>query len=309
MDCILSALICTHNRADYLRQAIESLQQQQMAQDQYEIIVVDNGSTDSTRQVVGKFSRIPNLFYLYEPRLGLAYARNTAWQNARGAYVAYLDDDALAYPDWLSKTVEAFNRQPRPGCVGGRTDPLWEATRPAWLSDQLAAGLAVVDWSNTPHYLHDLSKEWLVGANLAFPVEVLRDIGGFVEGLDRTGKNLLSGGDVFIEKQIVKAGYDCLYYPAMRVQHHIQSSRLEQRWFLRRYYWQGISDAFMHIVETRPNRRARWRLAIQKAARLFSSPTKIKQLFVATDDPVRFTDRCFTLIELGQVRGLLTIKA
>jgi GT2 family glycosyltransferase len=270
--------------------------------------MVDNASTDSTKQVMKAFSQAPNLRYIYEPRLGLSYARNTAWQNARGKFVAYLDDDAMASPNWLDKTIEAFETMPRAGCVGGKTEPLWEAPRPAWLSDELVAGLAIVDWSNAPHYVQDLDKEWLVGANLAFPVEVLKKIGGFVEGLDRTGKNLLSSGDIFIEKQIMQRGYGCLYYPAMRVQHHIQKSRLEQRWFLRRYFWQGISNAFMQIVQARLNARARWRLALKKAARLFSSPTKLKQLAVATDDPLRFTGRYFTLIELGNVQGLLTIR-
>ena len=308
MSCIISAVVCTHNRADYLNKAIPSLLRQQMSWDRYEIIIVDNASTDLTKQVVTKFSQAAHLRYIYEPRLGLSFARNTAWQNARGKFVAYLDDDAIAYPDWLDKTIEAFETMPHSGCVGGKIEPLWEATRPNWLSNELVAGLAIVDWSNTPHYLQDLNTEWLVGANLAFPVEVLKKIGGFVEGLDRTGNNLLSSGDTFIEKQIAQAGYGCLYYPAMRVQHHIQKSRLDQHWFLRRYYWQGISDAFMQIIGEHLNARARWRLAIEKAARLFSSPTKIKQLATATDDPIRFTARCFTLIELGNVQGLLTIR-
>jgi len=307
MSILISAIICTHNRAGYLPKAIQSLLDQPTPKDTYEIVIVDNCSTDSTKEVVEKFSRATKNFrYIYESTLGLSHARNAGWRNARGKYVAYLDDDAIACPIWLDKILEVFETvSPRPGCVGGKAQPLWEAPRPTWLSDELATGLTVIDWSDTPHALLDLSQEWLVGANIAFPREVLELVGGFTSGLDRAGKKLLSSGDVFLEKQILKAGYSCFYHPEIAIGHHIQKSRLEKRWFIRRYYWQGISDAAMQLLEETPSTRERLRLAISKTFRLLRTPKKLMSLVLPGNDPKQFTEKCFTLIKIGQIAGLL----
>jgi glycosyltransferase involved in cell wall biosynthesis len=306
MSTLISAIICTHNRAAYLAKAIQSLVDQNISSEKYDIIIVDNCSTDSTKSVVEQFVSRVNIRYLYEPNLGLSYARNTGWRNATGAYVAYLDDDAIACPSWLHKILEVFETvTPRPGCVGGKTDPLWEAPRPVWLSDELVTSLTVIDWFDTPQVVLDLAQTWLVGVNMAFPVEVLEHVGGFIVGLDRAGKRLLSSGDVFLQKQIMKAGYSCFYHPEMVVSHHIGRSRLEKRWFIRRYYWQGVSDAIMQCLEENPLTTRRLRLAITKTLGLFRSPSKLRHLVLPSTHPRHFTEKCFTLIKVGHIAGLL----
>ena len=101
----ISAVVCTLNRATYLARAVESLVNQTYPKEYYEIIVVDNGSTDNTREVVEQFSQCAIIRYIYEPVKGLSQARNTGWQAAAGKYVAYLDDDAIARPRWLEKML------------------------------------------------------------------------------------------------------------------------------------------------------------------------------------------------------------
>ena len=306
MGILISAIICTHNGAGYLAKAIESLAGQSLPEAGYEVIIVDNGSTDATKEVIADFAEAKNLRYVYEPTLGLSYARNTGWRNARGQYVAYLDDDAVASPVWLERILEAFESiKPRPGCIGGRVNPIWEAPRPPWVSEELLTCLTVINWSDTRQLLPDLNQKWLVGANIAFPVEVLEKVGGFVAGLDRVGKNLLSGGDVFLQKQILKAGYSCFYQPDMVVQHLIPKSRLSQRWFNRRYYWQGISDAAAQFIEEKPSTLERLRSALSMSASLLRSPKKLMDLLLPVIDPRQFTERCFTLITVGHIVGLL----
>lgn len=302
----ISAVICTHNRALYLARAVQSLLEQSLPKSNYEIIVVDNRSTDSTKGVVDRFCGEKCIRYIYESNLGLSHARNTGWRSAKGKYVAYLDDDAIASPTWLEKVLEVFETvRPRPGCVGGRVDPLWEASRPEWLSDELVTSLTVIDWSDTPHVLPDISREWLVGANIAFPVDLLESVGGFATGLDRAGKNLLSGGDVFLQKQIAREGHSCFYHPEVAVSHLVPELRLRKPWFIRRYYWQGVSDAAMQIIRDRPSKAERFRSAASKAASLLGSPGDLLNLFLPTNDPARFTRKCFSLIAVGHVCGLL----
>lgn len=306
MSEVISVVICTHNRAGYLSAAINSLLAQSISRTLYEILVVDNCSTDSTREVVRKFSVDHNVKYLHEPNLGLSHARNTGWRNARGKYAAYLDDDAVAGTVWLEKALEAFERvMPMPGCVGGKVTPIWEALRPRWISNELVTGLTAVDWSDEPHQIDDLGRQWLVGANIAFPVEVLKRVGGFVPCLDRVGSRLLSGGDVFLQKQIQKAGYKCFYYPDMAVQHVVPRTRLTQRWFIARYFWQGVSDAVMQLIEERPSMVERLRLAMPLILDLLGTRKGLAALFLPSRDPGRFTKECFALITLGHILGLL----
>ena len=306
MNILISAIICTHNRAKYLTKAIQSLVDQCTPKDKYEIIIIDNCSTDSTKEVVERFIGNSNIKYIYESTLSLSFARNTGWSNAKGKYVAYLDDDAVACPVWLDKILEVFETvTPRPGCVGGRVESIWESPRPRWLSDWLLHGLTIIDWSETPHVLTNLSAEWLVGANIAFPIEILKSVGGFTSSLDRVGNNLLSSGDVFLEKQITKMGYSCFYHPDIAIGHHIFESRLSQAWFIRRYYWQGISDAVMKILKERPSTLKRLRFSISEAGIFLRSPKKIITLMLPTSDPEQFTQKCFDLITLGHIYGLL----
>lgn len=308
MNILISAIICTHNRARYLIKAIQSLIDQRIPKEDYEIIIVDNCSTDFTKEVVEQYSCRVNIKYFYESALGLSFARNTGWRNAKGKYIAYLDDDAIACPGWLSKILEVFETvRPRPGCTGGKVMPIWESSRPKWLSDWLLHGLTIIDWSDTPHVLPNLSEEWLVGANIAFPADILKRANGFTPSLDRVGNNLLSSGDVFLEKQIVKMGYSCFYHPDIAIGHHIFASRLNQKWFIRRYYWQGVSDAVMQILQERPSTVQRFRYVISKVKIFIKSPKKIQRLILATDDPEQFTQKCFDLIALGHIYGLLRI--
>jgi glycosyltransferase involved in cell wall biosynthesis len=301
---VVSVVICTRDRASYLRRAIASVVEQRPADHDSEIIVVDNQSSDGTPAVVGEFAS-HGVRYLLEPRVGLCHARNAGWRSARGRYVAYLDDDAIACPGWLAAVREAFERTPGAGVVGGRVEPIWEGPRPRWLSDDVALTLTILDWSDAPKEIADVRVEWLVGANMAATAAALAEVGGFHPWLDRAGSNMLSSGDVFLEKQIIRRGYRCVYYPAMAVRHAVPAARLTKRWFRRRYFWQGVSDAVMQLVEEAPGPSRRLRLALARAGRLLASPRALAVLLLPTDDPRRFTEKCFTWIAVGHVAGLL----
>ena len=305
---LVSVVICTHNRARDLQRALRSVVAQTLSPEAFETIVVDNASTDETR-TVAREETAANVYYVFHPTLGLCRARNAGWRVARGQYVAYLDDDAEATPGWLGEIVRGFESvHPTPGCLGGRVEPIFEAPRPAWLSDEIALGLTIVDWSEAPHVIEDLRKEWLVGANIACRREVLEQVGGFHPALDRSGDNLLSSGDVYLQRLIMEAGHSCYYQPTASVRHHVPAARLEQRWFVRRYYWQGISAAVMEILHDRPTAPVRRRAALRRALALLGSPTQIAALITPTADPRLFTKKCWALIALGHVVGLLRAR-
>jgi len=110
MNLLITAVICTYNRKNLLRKAVDSLINQTLEKNKYEILIIDNNSNDGTSDLVNRnYSNISNIRYILEPRQGVAHARNTGWQNSKAKYVAYLDDDEIAKNDWLEKNTKCFN--------------------------------------------------------------------------------------------------------------------------------------------------------------------------------------------------------
>jgi len=301
----ISIVLCTHNRDGYLPSAIASILHQGETRWSYELLLVDNCSTDTTADIGKRLSKRGLLRYVHAPQLGLCHARNDGWRAARGEIVAYFDDDAIAEPGWLDAIADAFSQQPMPGVVGGKVIPMWEADRPAWLSDGISLSLTIIDWSPVAKDIPDVRVEWLVGANMAMPRQVIEEVGGFDARLDRIGTNMLSGGDVYIQKQIIERGYRCHYRPDMAIRHLAAKARLNQPWFERRYYWQGISDAVMTLITDRPGKAARLKAGVGALFGLLMSPREVVRLLRRTDDPQEFERRCLAFIRLGYIAGLL----
>ena len=130
----ISAIICTHNRDNYLGAAIDSLLTQEFTD--FEILVVDNGSGDRTREIVESKLTNPHLKYIWEPTIGLSVARNTGARLAQAEILAYLDDDAIASPQWLSVLHTAYQNNPKLAIAGGIVTLLWpqDLHPPKWLS-------------------------------------------------------------------------------------------------------------------------------------------------------------------------------
>jgi glycosyltransferase involved in cell wall biosynthesis len=304
----LSVVICTHNRARYLEAAIRSVLAQDYPQPAYELIVVDNRSTDDTAAVCRAFEPQANFRYVFEPELGLCHARNRGWRAAAGEFVVYLDDDAVAEPGWLQATEAAFaSPTGEVGVVGGRVEPIWQAPRPPWVSDSVATSLTIIDWGPARKEIADVRREWLAGVNMAVPRRVLAEVGGFDPRLDRSGTHMLSGGDVFLQEVIVKRGYACVYEPGMRVRHLVSKERAQKRWFRRRYYWQGVSDAVMQLIRQRPGRARRLGEALRRLGALLRRPRAVRALLQDGEDPAAFERGCFAWIEVGHIAGLLGV--
>jgi hypothetical protein len=140
---------------------------------------------------------------------------------------------------------------------------------------------------------------------MAVPRALLEEIGGFHPGLNRVGSNMLSSGDVFLQEQIARLGRPIVYHPAMAIRHVVTPVRLTKRWFRRRYYWQGISDAVMQLMRDDPGPAERARLAAAKLGRLLASPRQLGALILPTNHPERFASKCWAWIAVGQVVGLL----
>lgn len=303
----ISVIICTFNRAAYLPKALQSLVEQTLSAEQFEVIVVDNASTDRTRQVVLEdFSGMRNLRYVYEPVPGANHARNTGRRESRAEYLAYMDDDVIVSPRWLELILEVFESvTPPPGAVGGRIEPIWEAPRPLWLSDDMLRFLAVLDVSAEPTFLND--RQWLMSANMAFPKRVLEEAGGFDVHMGRVGNKLLSMDENLLQQRLRELGYGLFYHPDMAVRHHVPAGRLTKNWFLRRMYWEGASLAVAQVHRDSPSALRRLRMAFYAARQILLAPRRLVHAALPTDKADRFASKCSTLEQVGYMMGSLGV--
>jgi len=253
---LISAIICTYKRADYLRHALRSLCEQTLSRDEFEVLVVDNAVDEETRQVVSGFQRDGlNVRYVPEKEVGLNRARNTGLKAAAGRYVAYIDDDARADAHWLEALVRAFERSSSPAAaVGGRVWLDWHGEKPSWVPERLLTYFTYVDHGDSAHALR--ADEYLVGANLAFDKEALTAIGGFDPKVDRQGAVLLSGGDTQAIEQLRRLGRPVHYEPSAVVWHSVLESRKRRGWLLSRLFWDGASQPLIDGTSDDRSRRA-----------------------------------------------------
>ncbi len=244
----VTVLICTYNRAENLAETLMALATMRPgAGYRTQVVVVDNNSTDATREVIQRAaaaSPFP-VSYLFEARQGKSFALNTGLEAATGDIIALTDDDVVPEPDWLDRIVAAF-RTNDITFTFGKVLPRWTTQPPPELlmprSHEIWGPLAIVDYGDEPMlYPSGNPGERLpVGANLAFRRDVLVEIGGWRTDLGKVNNTLISGEDHEIFFKLQAAGlYSGLYDPANRVRHLVPASRLTRRYFRRWFYWHG----------------------------------------------------------------------
>jgi len=244
MDVKITAVICTRDRAHFLEKCILSLLNQTASPESYEILVVDNGSSDNTPEIIEKFRTEVNVRSVFEPVAGLSRARNTGWMNARGGTVGYIDDDATVDRLWVESVIEVLEQViPQPDWIGGPIHLDWQVPGPDWINEELKVPLGYVDWGDIPRRLS--RSERLGGGNSLYRKERLQELGGFDERLGRDATSLLSGEETQLQKRIEASGGYLLYHPGIKIYHFVGKERMKPQWFYRRYYWGGVSDYYM----------------------------------------------------------------
>ena len=219
----LTVAICTRNRADFLEKAVHSVLPQ--ITDDTEMLIVDNASADNTPEVASRLAGAnPAVALWRENELGLSAARNAALVRARGQYVIFLDDDALAEPGWL----EAYRRflispsAERIAVVGGAVFPDYEVAPPKWLG----AGAHQLDLGGTPKRVSARGGPW--GGNSAYRRVAALQVGMFDTRLGRKGNSLAALEESDLNLRLLKAGYEIWWLPGAGIRHFVAASRLGQ---------------------------------------------------------------------------------
>lgn len=243
-----SIIIPTYNRADELRLTIRSIAGLTVAGD-WELLVVDNKSTDQTRATVEEESaRFPApLRYIFEPEQGRYAAMNTGIHAAQGEIIVSTDDDARFEPDWLTRAAAGLEAL---GCdyVGGKVLPIWKGAVPAWLPNRPGRHWAVLALQNhgaKPIEFGVNGVPWPLGINTATRREAFDRAGLFDNRLGRKAGTLRNQAQREWHLRARAAGLRGFYVPEMIVHHVVETERLNKEYFRRWYYWHGISRAIL----------------------------------------------------------------
>lgn len=235
-----SIIVCTYNRHKSLHHTLNCIAAQIVSQEvTWEVIVVDNNSSDGTREIVRAYQKakvIPCLRYEFEEKQGLSHARNRGIRSAHGDVVLFTDDDVCPEPDWLHRVLEGMDSYDCDAC-GGYIAPVWDAPLPPWLTERFYGFLAIRTEDNGPRLVTE-ENDLPFGANMAFRRSVFDSIGVFDTNLGRKGKVLASGEEIDLFMRLIASGGNVMYLPKARVHHHIEAFRMKQQ-YLRRWRFQN----------------------------------------------------------------------
>lgn len=281
-----SIIIPTLNRSGSLRKAVSSITLQTFPAEQFEIIVVDNGSTDTTHETINAL--IENnlrhrIRYVYEPEPGLLAGRHRGAFEAAGELLVFIDDDVEPVPGWLAAIVAGFD-DIKVQLVGGRNLPKYEINPPAWIHSF---------WNSTPYgggycwYLSllDLGQKklrinptYIWGLNFAIRRPAFYDLGGFHPDCIPDNLQRFDGdGEKGLTMPAEASGALALYEPAATVYHFVPTSRMTPEYFERRAYSEGIRDSYSKMRRSETSGVALWSKARHIAGRVIRN---IKQAVI-----------------------------
>ena len=230
--------ICTYNRANALEKCLNSVLR--LDYDNYEVCVIDNCSSDNTKEVVNKFKDVK---YLYESKLGVSYARNAFLNYCRNErdvdYIAFIDDDETVGNGWINAMLECFRSNDKIAVVCGPYFPVYfEVDAPSWIPDGI---------HNINEFNRDVNvcykKFGVVTGNCMCRYDVIKNSNiRFKEELGRVGDKVLGGEDTEFFDRLVQGKYLFGYTFNAPVYHYIEKDRLTFSYFTKRYFYQGVSE-------------------------------------------------------------------
>lgn len=252
-----SVIIPTRNRRELLSIALKSILAQRLQQGEFEVIVVDNGSTDGTGDMIGQMSQSePRLRYHFADEPGLHVGRHAGLKVASADLLVYVDDDIRAFDGWLAALASAF-AEPAVAMAGGKALPDWEGSPPYWIYErwmqprdcgQMLEQLSLLDLGTRPHAI----DPYLVfGCNFAVRKQVVLDAGGFhPDGMPQEMIRYRGDGESHIANHVRDQGLIAWYQPEASVWHRVSASRMTEDYFCRREFNEGISQSYSRIRAT-----------------------------------------------------------
>jgi glucosyl-dolichyl phosphate glucuronosyltransferase len=248
-----SIIIPTLNQSTKLQLSLKALSELDFEPELFEVLVIDNGSTDDTKDIFLSFQgKINNLGYHYCAEPGLMAARHMGAEKAKGEVLCFIDDDSLVDPKWLQGVSDAF-REKDAALVGGPCIPKYEAEPPEWVEyfwqetefGKVNAFLSLVDFGNKKI---EIDPSYVYGCNYSIRKPVFLELGGTnPDYLPEPFKLYQGDGESGLNSKLGRSKYKTVYHPKAKIRHLIPASRLTVEYFCRRRYFNGIHSSYTQI--------------------------------------------------------------
>lgn len=244
-DPFLSVIVCTYNRSAFLDKCLTSLRNQDLPRDRFEVIVVDNNSTDDTPAVAATHARAcPDMRYVVETQQGLSHARNRGCREARGDYLVYNDDDAILPPEYLRMVAKVI-REHAPEILGGPVYPYYTSRKPHWFRDQYE----VKNYEGRSGFSTTCR---VTGVNFIIRKELLERLGMFDPSLGMKGDQLGLGEEAKVldtyRAVTPREAQKVFYSQECYVRHHIPPWKMDIPYALRRSFQTGRMKVKMEAI-------------------------------------------------------------
>lgn len=239
----ISVVICTYNRCASLRQTLEGFCTLVVPQGLlWELLVMDNNSTDATKEVCNEFTNQLPLRYVFESRQGKSNALNRSIEESKGQILLFTDDDVDVDTNWLKIYAEAAALHPEASFFGGKVLARWDTPPPQWIADNLDSVLIIpyVDKGESVRLLENDSPDFVIGANIGFRRSVFQDGLRFPQDVGPSGSDTTIGGnlrgeEIGLQVKLRKTNQVGLYFPKAIVYHRNPAHRMTER-YLRRFF-------------------------------------------------------------------------
>ncbi len=224
----VSVVVCTYNRQKYIGDNLLHLKQQSISPECYEVLVINNNSTDNTAGICQDFineNKLSHFHYFNETHQGHTYARNRGIKEAKGRLIAFIDDDAMVDVDYVKNIIAFFDDHAETMAIGGKIVPIYEGEPPQWMSVYLLPLVAALDMGATAKPFK--GTKFPIGANMAFRESVFEKYGLFDVNLGRRGTGLEGGDEKELVYRLKKDRASVYYVPEVLVRHVIPEKRLQ----------------------------------------------------------------------------------
>jgi glycosyltransferase involved in cell wall biosynthesis len=255
----ISVIICTYNRGEYLRKVLVDLTRQDaVSHASFEVIIVDNNSTDTTKVICAEFVALyPEIFrYIHEEKQGKTFALNTGVRASKGNIIAFTDDDVVVDGRWLFSVKQAFAANPECKAFGGRVIPVWPDTVPPWIGREGTfkntwGAIVEHDFGDmVTSYFQD-EQNYPCGANMFFSKEIFKLNGNFNECLNHGVQNIPMLEDIEFCKRLLENHENILYIPDAVVYHPVVPERLTKKYFIKHAFKSGRAQYFIRNLQRR----------------------------------------------------------
>lgn len=252
---VITVVIPTRNRAELLALALRSLVSRQLAATEFEVIVVDNGSSDHTSAVIQQAKMdLKNVAGVYAPAPGLHTGRHAGMKAAKGNVLVFADDDIEALPTWLATIKDIFSDS-TVAMAGGNNLPMFLQEPPAWLlnlwnkkSSDGSRSLPSLSIQQRREGRYDISPYQVWGCNFAIRKEVLLAAGGFhPDGMPKDLIRFRGDGETYVSTYVFKQRLKCVFDSGASVYHKVTPERMTLEYFRQRGFNQGVSDSYTQL--------------------------------------------------------------